>query len=405
MKRLILLSGLLLLFAACQSQTRLDFDITSIREVDSLRVKMNSTSLLSTKRSGDEFVFKAAMDFVLSGHDSLAELRFTRNWNNPLVPKVYDYWNDVRYLYKYFAGLNAEKLFKQGLLKSKDSVYINKYEDFSHAAKPLAVNEIKTGSVQQLTKNVWKKEVLRNGIPVGFLIEGTGLKLDFIFRGNERIRWPELDQKYNTIVADFPLPMHTGGGKLLELGIQDGEVINYIFSGGNRRSGMVVIDQKGNSYPFHIERIKPSLWSEKYDPKMQLDLAHNVNDLVKFLDIAKKDHLDVVMEMLILDSTEGLSVRSIKDSTEKGGRRMLLWRAQDSSGLALLVLKDGYFTDVLTETACALGFQWGIYCDVNFYDNAGYWVNDQHRIRFSFYEETENGQPKWPYHRMVLYKL
>jgi hypothetical protein len=389
----------------CRILAAQDFDITDVRQVEDLRKAMNDTSSLSTKRSGDAFVFNSALKFVLASHDAETEIRFTRNWNDPAPDPGNPYWKDVRYLYKYFAGLNAEKLRKKGFLAAGDSICLNRYEDFSPSSAPAFASGIKFGAAQKIANEVFKKEVLKNDTVIGFLIEGTKLKLDFIFKGNDRIDFLELNHKYGTILVDFPLPMHTGSGKLIELGIQDGKVINYILSGGNHRSGVVIIDKKGNSFPFHIQRIQPSLWSGKYPPGLILDLVHNVKDLQQFLEIAQNDSLSMVMEMLLLDSTNKLMVRSIRDSDEFGGRRMLLWKTQDSYNPALLVLKDGFYTDILTKAAINLGFRWGIYCDVNFYDNAGYWENGQVRTQFSYENEIdESGKAKKPYHRMVLYK-
>ena len=379
-------------------------DFTNPLLADSLRIIKNKTSGLSTLRSGDEYVFYTALEFVLSDHDTATEFRFIRNWHKMVPPSKYGYWGDVTYLYRYFSGLNADKLRKKGLLKESDFIYLNKKEEPSYLYDAFYNTAIKLGKSIPLESGVVKTDILRNDTVIGFLIKGQNLRLDFIFKGNNKINFPELPRQYGTIVADFPLPMHTGGGKLIEMGIQDGEVINYILSGGNRRSGVVIIDQSGKSYPFHMQHIEPSIWSNAYPQGKFLDLVHNATDLKEFLEIARKERLSMVMEMLLIDNVDGLSVRTIQDSNEHGGRRMMVWESQKTCNPALLVMRNGYFTRDLTSAAVSLGYKWGIYCDVNFYDNAGYWTESQKRTQFSFYNEEENREPKYPYHRMVLYQ-
>jgi len=379
------------------------FDITNVRMVDSLRIAMNDTSSKSTKRSGDEFVFLKGLEFVLSEHDTTTEFRFVKNWHNPVSASINPWWRDVRYLYLYFSGLNAEKLKKKGLLAPKDSVYLNNNERKSPPSDNISNNEVRMGKSQEISKGVMKTEIISGQQVIGFISKGVNLKLDFMFKGQDRIDYERLNVAYPSIVADFPLPMHSGGGKLIELGIHKGQIINYIFSGGNRRSGVIIIDRKGASYPFHIAKIKPSLWSKNYASQTELDLSHHAEDLKQFLKIANKDSLSLVMDMLLIDAHDGQSVRYIKDSTEPGGRRMLVWERQNSGNPALIVLFDGHFTKELTNIAFSLGYHWGIYCDVNYYDNAGYWINGYQRIRFSHIYENENGKPKKPYHRMILY--
>jgi hypothetical protein len=379
-------------------------DFTNPLLVDSLRMAINKTSGLSTRRSGDEYVFNMALEFVMSDHDTAMELRFIRRWNNMVPASKYGFWWDIPFLYRYFSGLNAEKLRKKGLLKESDFIYLNKNEESSPLYNVFYNAAIKPGNSIPLASGVVKTDVLRNDTVIGFLIKGQNLKLDFIFNGNKRIAFADLNKRYPSIVADFPLPMHTGGGKLIELGIQDGEIINYIFSGGNRRSGMVIIDQKGKSFPFHLQFVEPAVWTNAYPKGKYLDLVHNAHDLKKFLEIAKTEKLSMVMEMLLIDNTDVLSIRTMKDSREAGGRRMMVWENQKSGNPSLLVLKNGYFTRDLTSAAVTLGYKWGIYCDVNYYDNAGYWEKSQKRIQFSFYNEEENGKKKIPYHRMVLYQ-
>jgi hypothetical protein len=397
-----LFSFVLLGFTLLLKAQKLDF--TNPALVDSMRIALNKNSGLSTQRSGDEYVFSKALEFVLSDHDTTTELRFIRNWHKMVPASKYGFWWDIPFLYRYFSGLNAEKLRKKGLLKETDFIYLNKNEDPSPLYNVFYNAAIKPGNSISISSGVTKTDVLRNDTVIGFLIKGQNLKLDFIFNGNNRIAFSELNRQYSSIVADFPLPMHTGGGKLIELGIQDGEIINYIFSGGNRRSGMVIIDQKGKSYPFHLQYVEPAVWTDFYPKGKYLDLVHNAHDLKKFLEIAKKEQLSMVMEMLLIDNTNVLSVRTMKDSREEGGRRMLVWESQKSGNPALLVLRNGYFTRDLTSAAVTLGYKWGIYCDVNFFDNAGYWIEGQKRIQFSHLNEVENGKPKYPYHRMVLYQ-
>jgi hypothetical protein len=413
-------------------------DPTDVRSIEDLRQRRNQASF----GLGDKLVFELGLDFVSRPHDAPGGIRFVTRWNQPIdVTGKNPYWNDVASLYRYFAGLEASRLKHSGELPdslngaiipyeqpSREMDFLAEVEKAANGILPVFFDEMRTwirlGAVQTIAEGAFRQDIHADSLArnspggrgsnskggglsmpspvIGFIISGTGLKLDFLSEPEKRINYDDLPILFpqRTIVADFPLPMHTGGGKLIELAIRRGKVVNHIFSGGRRRSGMVVIDRSGSSYPMHVQQVKPPLWAE--GQAKSLDLAHDGVDLKGFLESAKKNELSVVFEMMLLDSIDGLDLRPIHDRSEPGGRRMLVWKEQADGTPALLVLRDGYFANHLTWTAYKLGFKWGIYCDVNYYDNAGYWFTENNRsVRTRFSHIDEAG--KLPYHRMVLY--
>jgi len=392
-------------------------DVTNQLAIETLRFELNSKSpdTLSSPRNGDIYVFETGKAFVKGSNPIERELQFIKNWGEPQNSNPQNsFFNDVKYLYKYFAALNASKLKNLKQLPVEYAKYlIPQPKPYSVGAFIKKAKErdadtlfyddkISLGESVTINEGVEKIIVLNGSKPIGFLIKGKKLNMDFIYRGKHLVKNDTLNNVYKNIVADFPLPMHTGSSKLLELGIEKGEVINYIMGGGGRRSGVVVIDKNGNAFPVHIQNIKLDLINEK--ESRILDLSNSVEDLEYFIEFAKKEKLSLAMEMMLLDylgDTQNAYPINDVNVHNDATRRMVVWETDDSKNPAYLALDAGCTANHMTYTALQLGYKWGIYCDVNYYDNCSYWINGKERVNFSW--EKYSTQKQTSYHRMILY--
>ncbi|MFH1845122.1 MAG: hypothetical protein ABIF77_18185 [bacterium] len=354
-------------------------DATDYSAVETARRDLNHNCPESTNRCGDRQVFELGLQFVQDNQDPDASRRFIEGWLHPVdLNGGNSYWRDVSHLYRYFAGLEAAKLLQANTLPADLQEAIIPLEAAYAEAQFLEYlgrdragvvpnffqpdqTPISLGLPRELSPGIRKTAVVAAGDSIGFLIDGDDLRLDFLFRGHDRIDYDQLTIEFpeRQLVADFPLPMHTGGAKLIELGIKNGEVINHIFSGGRRRTGMIVIDQEGRAFPHHVQHLAPTVWGSGH--QHSLNLSRSVDDLQTFLQLANTERLSVVMGMLLLDEVAGTSLRPIRQSGEGGGRRLVVWHDQQSGNPALLVVGQGYGANHAVWVAHQLGFHWGIY--------------------------------------------
>lgn len=338
-------------------------------------------------------------------------------------------WRDQKYFYRYMAHLAGAP----DLIKARELISPEKFlsvireslrpqtvawpEIFADGSKiSFAPGETKLSQAVLLKKIQFEKQ------EIGFLLDNQGAATAFAFsrQGIDDAKISSLKFGGRAVVADFPGPMHADGARLIELGIRDGRIVNFLTGGGGRRSGLVVMTADGRAFPFHVQAIDPAVWGSptwalptwsEQKNRGVLNLSRSPEDLVAFLTLARGEKLSVFMEMLLaeeslvetkVDPLPGLN--PIKDFSSARGRRLLVWRKQNDGRPSLLVLNREFSNNHAAWVAYRLGYRWAINLDCDFIDGARYYeLGADGTSKPTVFGTANDGSVRSPYSRVLFF--
>jgi hypothetical protein len=367
-------------------------------------------------RQGDRWIFGCGLNYLKSKTGDKVLSDFAKAWKDPAVSP--ERKRDISPLYRYFSALAAEQV--AGSDKEIEKIKIPPQKRFpdseTESRLPPELRHAKFSLFKTAIPKLGKRDrveefdiiMAKDGRsePVGFYLRGSAghpARLAFTLRtdaqgytdpGSYANLYPEAAP-----IADFPGPMHSGAlmeyGKLIELGMVNGEVTNYIFSGGRRRQGMVIIEPDGTTTIHNVESVRAPA-GERWN------LSRDIIALDAFLRTAQDKKWSVFEEMLLVASSENGRMVSPAGCEQEGDYRRVL--AMDANGPGLLEVNlPGICANTIGWISYKLGFDWSVYLDVNYYDGAAYYRKEGDSLKrtiFGGYAGT--GHP--PYHRVVLFE-
>ncbi len=362
----------------------------ALDDVQCLEARRNELNKSNTSIRGDGELFYRTMVAVKSGSDHRAFAAW-KNAGDGKFKTSDTYFRDQKYFYRYAEHLAQKSLGQPGLVSARALTVPQNFVQILNAALPSqtvkvsspdifsenAPVSLKTSETKMLSRNISRQSIQFSGSDIGFLLENKGARTAFLFarEGLEYEKFPALKFQGKSIVADFPGPMHTEGPRLIELGIRQGRIVNFLMGGGTRRSGLVVVTADGRAFPFHVQAINPAVWGSPSGDQGTLDLSRSYADLISFLTLAKNERLSVFMEMLLAEEMDGASgLTPIKNFAAARGRRLLVWKNQTDATPSLLVVNREFSINHAVWAAHRLGYKWAINLDCDFIDGARYYT-------------------------------